>query len=168
MRTLIGAVLVSVAVTSATFAVACPIDLAPCEEVMRPRDTSIDAQINRLILASSVFKSDHDIVANGAAEVETVAPLQELVLLNHEDDFIAADHQVAAAMIPQSDHGPLDIIDPLPDPAATGELAAVPSRKFLLEDEDLSETGYTGSVGGPSAHFVAAQPELALDGYEDL
>src|SRR3712207_8019053 len=59
------------------FRSACPIDLAPCEEVMRPRDTSIDAQINRLILASSVFKSDHDIVANGAAEVETVAPRSE-------------------------------------------------------------------------------------------
>jgi hypothetical protein len=168
MRTLIRAVLISVAVAYASGAGACPIDLAPCDEMINPSDTSIDTRIDQLILPErSAFRFDDDSLVSITAEVELASAPRQVVLLNHEDDVGAEDHQRTTAIWPDEPDGLLDAINSLVALAAAAEATLVPTRKFLLEDEDLIDIAYTGSVEGPRAPSFAAQPELAIDGYED-
>ena len=167
MWSLIGGLLLSVALISAPVAIACPIDLAPCDQAINPRVTSIDAQIDQLILASPVFRTDHDVLLSIAAEVDTTAGLQDLVLLNHEDDTSAVPNAVVTD-IPQDEDDSWDLSGMVPSANAMADYATVYSRKFLLEDDDLIYTEFTGTVLGTSTdHPVSGQPELAVEGYED-
>jgi hypothetical protein len=162
MRTLIRAVLISMAVCSATCAVACPIDLAPCEEVTSPSRT-IDTRGDRLI---SAFWHADDNVASTTTELEFASAPREGALLNHEDDIASDDHQRSTAIWQDEPDGLSDSIEALLILAST-ELPAVPTRKFLVGDEDLIDIDHTGSPDGQSSSSFTAQPERAMEGYED-
>jgi hypothetical protein len=141
MRTFVRAVLVSISLTSASVAVACPIDLAPCEEAVTLHDVPI----------SSVGLDD-DMLQSSVREDAAPAPLQT-VLFDHEGDPVVHNTQVDEPILQASNC--LDLTDLLPMLAADAE-----------GEEDLIEVNTTGSVA-PSAGSSDSEPEWSLDGYED-
>jgi hypothetical protein len=144
MRTFVRAVLVSLALTSASLASACPIDLAPCDEISTLHDVPI-----------LISLADDGALSGVAGAEEDITRLQ-IVLLDHEgDDHGAAD--LVTGSISQQDDAGAELAEPLP---ITGtEVAAAHSREFLGgETEELVQFD-----DGPSP----VEFELAVDGYED-
>jgi hypothetical protein len=140
MRTFVRAVLVSIALTSASVAVACPIDLAPCEEVVTLHNEPI-----------SGVRLDDDMLES-VQEEAAFAPLQT-VLFDHEGDPLVPNFHLAASLLQGTDC--LDLTDLLPRLAAD-----------VQGDENLRDVDATGSVA-PGATGNVSEPEWALDGYED-
>jgi hypothetical protein len=143
MRSFMRAVLVSVALTSASAAFSCPIDLAPCDELSTLHDIPILISLPRDEALSGVVTGD-----------EAITPLQT-VLLDHEGDDVAAD-LVTGSISQHEEAG-----DEIAVPVTGDEAVATLSREFLWGGtEELVQFDE-----GPSASL--AEPELAVDGYED-
>jgi hypothetical protein len=162
MRIFVGAISLAVAMNAATSAAACPIDLAPCEEV-RPLGESIDARIDWLISSLSgapAVQFDESFLLSLSAGTRPSG-----LVHTFEGDALAADDQIRTATLSEHDGPHWDMLDAMPGPGAG--FATVPTRRFLLDDEDLIEADYTGSVSAPSKVSDTAPVELALDGYED-
>ena len=149
MRTFVRSVLLTIALTSASLtsaslALACPIDLAPCE-VAALHEGSVP-----------ISHPDENMLSSNVGEKEVIAPLQT-VLLHHEGDGIVADGQIIALVLQNGDVC-FEITDALLILTAKGEVQG--------DAEELAKVDHTASVG-PSAITSLAEPELALDGYED-
>ena len=165
MRLNICAFLLATSLGFVNVATACPIDLAPCEEIVRPVDLSLDQQIDRIILASRAFDAELDIPSSVSVLSQMNDLPQQLVHLNHEDDLLVPpDYRVTADVTSQDDLAP-DEIDPLPLSTELGEV--VPARRFLLNDEDVIDVEHTGSVQTALATPDNDQGQWAQDGYED-
>src|SRR5215207_5259186 len=137
MRTLVRALFVSLALTS-SFAVACPIDLAPCEVAMLS-----DAAV------SSLKPTENIRPTNGLTDD---IPLQT-ALFDEQRNTAVAGGEAAAAILGDSECW--DITDALS--MFSGD----------AEEADASvDVDITGS-GVPRAVSSLGNPELALDGYED-
>jgi len=139
MRTFVRAVLISVALTSASSAFACPIDLAPCEEVA----TTLQPP------AVYSTTSGYDVLSALAVDLEL--PAIPDVTFADDDDSVAADDQGTAAISQQS-----ELTDTLPILA-----------KDVQGNAEVVVAGENTSSVDPSILSALAHPEFALDGYED-
>jgi len=144
MRSFVRAVLVSVALTSASAAFSCPIDLAPCDELSTVHNIPI------------LISLPGDGSVSGAAAGEEVNTHLQIVLLDHEgDDHVAPD--LATGSVARQDDAAAEIAR-LP----STEVAATLSREFLWGTEELAQFD-----GAPDVVSSLAELELALDGHED-
>ena len=108
--------------------------------------------VDRLADGSFVSATDEEILSNIVASIEDAVSAQRLVLLNHEDE--------------SSFPGLLVYIPENSDSEVLADLA-VPARRFLVGDEDLSDVDHTGSSAALEGSPDIAEAEMAQDGHED-
>jgi len=141
MRTFVRVVLVSFALTSASLATACPTDPTPSKEMVALNDLSVPS------IAS--IQNIGDTLSGMVAEEPNLAPARTL-LLDHEGDGVTTARIVLNE-------------DAL---SQVTEAVAAVATELQTDAENIVVFDTTGSAD-PSALTPLAEPELALDGYED-
>ena len=113
--------------------------------------------------ANATLACPADTTTHALPEIEVIAPLKDVVLLNHEDE-----QPLASQPLLTTENAPpaWDEIEFLPSPAVLAGLD-VHIRTILVDDEGEPrlDVAYTGSARTETS--TAEPAALAMDGYED-